>query len=289
MLGLALVIVALTGLILKPAEAPSSSDQTVAQAPEPTLTVAIETSTPLPPTKTPEPTITPEPSPTAPQAVPTTEPAPAEEPKMVARLDPSSRGGQREAAPTPTVIATATQAPPPPPTSTPVPPPPPPPTATPVPPPPPPTATPVPPPPPPAPAVSGDVAFALNLLNSARAAHGLAPLQLDQQISGVAARHAAEMAQYDYLSHTNRQGQQPWDRMRAAGVPFGTAGENLGRAWVGDGPHEPAIQAMHDMMMAETPPNDGHRKNVLNPAYRRVGIGLAKVNGDLYWACDFAD
>jgi uncharacterized protein YkwD len=240
----------------------------------------------LPPTASPTvptpPTVTPSPVPTdtpQPPAIPTPEER---------RGELASRGGprpveqevQEELPPTPapppptaTAMATATRVPPPPPPPpTPVPPP---------------TATPVP--------VVQEVAhsaesrFSLDLLNSARAAHGVPPLALDGTISIAAERHAVEMAQHNYLGHTNRQGQQPWDRMRAAGAQFGAAGENLGRAWVGDGSPEPGIRAMHDMMMAETPPDDGHRVNVLNRSYRRVGIGFARLDGNLYWVCDFAD
>ncbi len=146
-----------------------------------------------------------------------------------------------------------------------------------------------PPPPPPAPAFSAEQAFSLDLLNRARAANGLPPLRLDAQIGLAAQRHAEEMARYGYLAHVNRQGQQPWDRLRAAGVRFSYAAENLGRAWAGDGPAQPAIQAMHDLMMAEKPPDDGHRVNVLSPRAKRVGIGLARADGWLYWVCDFAD
>ena len=32
---------------------------------------------------------------------------------------------------------------------------------------------------------------------------------------------------------------------------------------------------LHAGMMAERPPNDGHRRNILNPAHTHVGIGLA--------------
>jgi uncharacterized protein YkwD len=128
-------------------------------------------------------------------------------------------------------------------------------------------------------------------LNQARAAAGLPGLALDAKISEAAParQHAEDMGRNDYLAHVNRQGQQPWDRMRAAGAQFGWAAENLGRAWGPDGSAEPPIKQMHDMMMAETPPNDGHRVNVLSPRAKRVGVGLARINGWVYWVCDFAD
>jgi hypothetical protein len=36
------------------------------------------------------------------------------------------------------------------------------------------------------------------------------------------------------------------------------------------------LSALHGMFMAEVPPNDGHRRNILNPLHNRVGIGLAQ-------------
>ena len=33
------------------------------------------------------------------------------------------------------------------------------------------------------------------------------------------------------------------------------------------------------MFMAEVPPNDGHRRNILNPLHNRVGIGVAQPLG----------
>ena len=226
--------------------------------------------------------------------LPTNTPVAANEPVAApTRFEASSRGGDEESRPRtmpttpPPPPATAMPVPPPPATATPVPPPPP--TATPVPPPPPrPTATPVPPPPPPpAPAFNAEQTSSLQLLNEARAANGEPPLVLDATISRASQSHAEEMAQYNYLGHTNRAGQAPWDRMRAVGVSFGTAGENVGRAT--DGGAEGVIRAMFDMMMAETPPDDGHRVNILDGRFRRVGVGVARAGGMLYWVTDFAD
>ena len=99
-----------------------------------------------------------------------------------------------------------------------------------------------------------------------------------------AQRHAQDMATRGYLAHVNPEGKSPFDRMRAAGVSFRAAGENIGADPAG------SIKRLFDVMMAETPPNDGHRANILSHAYRRLGVGVARsASGQLHWVCNFAD
>jgi len=40
-------------------------------------------------------------------------------------------------------------------------------------------------------------------------------------------------------------------------------------------------------MMAEQPPNDGHRENIVSPNYDAVGIGVAVGPGGVYLTEDF--
>ena len=88
---------------------------------------------------------------------------------------------------------------------------------------------------PPAPQPSADEqSYSLALLNKARAAHGLGPLSLDAAIAEAARRHAEEMAEYAYLAHVNRQGQQPWDRMKARRVGIAVARRDGWLYWVCD-------------------------------------------------------
>ncbi|MFD0526466.1 CAP domain-containing protein [Kitasatospora arboriphila] len=43
-------------------------------------------------------------------------------------------------------------------------------------------------------------------------------------------------------------------------------------------------------MLAEQPPNDGHRRNILNPAFHHVGIKLLRdSSGTLWMTQDFSD
>lgn len=261
--------VPLIALFLVTRPAPSS----VATPTAPLVVFARPTGVVLP-MATIAPTATLAPSPTAtavPTATKTATPSPTAEPTAVptakptqapVRTEPASRGGSRTQPTAVPPTAAPTSVPP-----TPVPPP----------------------PPPPQPAVGSELAYSLDLINRARAAAGLPGLRLDPTISVAAQGHAADMAAHEYLGHVNKAGQQPWDRMRAAGAQFGWAAENLGRAWAGDGPAEGAITQMHDVMMAELPPDDGHRVNILSPKARRVGVGVARAGGWVYWVCDFAD
>lgn len=54
---------------------------------------------------------------------------------------------------------------------------------------------------------------------------------------------------------------------------WSTIGENVG---VGLGTKLQAIMQTYQLMMAETPPADGHRMNILSQSYSQVGIGFAQ-------------
>jgi len=103
----------------------------------------------------------------------------------------------------------------------------------------------------------------LALVNEARAAAGLGSLSLDQSLVGVAREHSSDMWARGFFSHVNPDGLDPFDRMKAAGIKFGWAGENLAIA--------PTISVAHRNLM-DSP---GHRENLLNPNFRRIGIGVA--------------
>ena len=102
----------------------------------------------------------------------------------------------------------------------------------------------------------------LELVNAERIAQGLRPLQADPALAEVARAHSRDMFARSYFSHTNPEGQEPFDRMRRAGVTFLVAGENLALA--------PTLPGAHQGLMN----SPGHRANILLPRYGRVGIGV---------------
>ncbi len=119
----------------------------------------------------------------------------------------------------------------------------------------------------------------LLLLNQTRADHGLPLLVMDTTLRQVARDHSRDMYLRGYFSHTTPDHQTPFDRMRKAGVSFVTAGENIALA--------PQVDQAEASLMA----SPGHRANILDPDFQRVGIGVWKGLGgyEEMFTQDFAD
>jgi uncharacterized protein YkwD len=118
----------------------------------------------------------------------------------------------------------------------------------------------------------------LALVNEERVAHGLVPLVRDAALEAVARAHSLDMQERDYFSHTNPDGESPFDRMSAAGISYGWAAENL--SWA------PGVDRAHRGLM-ESP---GHRSNILNGELRRIGIGVVGPSGgQQYFTQAFTD
>ena len=102
----------------------------------------------------------------------------------------------------------------------------------------------------------------LALVNSERSERGLRPLQLDETLRQVARGHSRQMFQRGYFAHVDPDGSTPFDRMREGGARFRAGGENLALA--------PTVEVAHNGLMN----SPGHRANILNPAFGRIGIGV---------------
>jgi uncharacterized protein YkwD len=102
----------------------------------------------------------------------------------------------------------------------------------------------------------------LELVNRERASAGLPALAPDPEMTGVARLHSGDMFARGYFAHQTPEGRSPFDRMKASGVSFRTAGENLALA--------PTLQIAHTGLMN----SPGHRANILQPAFGRLGIGI---------------
>lgn len=105
------------------------------------------------------------------------------------------------------------------------------------------------------------------LVNEERRKAGLRLLVRDPTIDRVARAYSVEMLQRGYFSHETPEGQTPFDRMRAGGVEFVVAGENLALA--------PTVLLAHQGLI-DSP---GHRANILRPEFGRIGIGAAVADG----------
>lgn len=178
-----------------------------------------------------------------------------------------------EATPTPTPKPKPTKAPKP--TATPVPA-----TPTPV----PATPTPVPATPTPVPTADPTSAYAqevLDLVNAKRAEAGVAPLALDSSLNAAARVRAKEIT--TTWGHTRPNGGNPKSAVEEQGLSPSSVAENISAGrWS-------AQDVVNGWMES-----DGHRANILNPNYTKMGLGSVKVDNDpkkygMYWAQLFSN
>jgi uncharacterized protein YkwD len=114
----------------------------------------------------------------------------------------------------------------------------------------------------------------LCLLNGERADHGLAPLAANAKLGAAAGAYAQDLVAGSYFSHTGRDGSDVLSRIKRTGYirddRAWRVGENL--AW-GTGALATPAAIMRAWMNSA-----GHRENILNGAYREIGIGVVAGN-----------
>jgi len=104
----------------------------------------------------------------------------------------------------------------------------------------------------------------LSLINQERQKNGISSINSNTALNNAAQAHADDMVQNNYFSHTGRDGSSPADRAVRAGYGSRWTGENIA-----GGTRSPS--QVFSMWMGST----GHRQNILNPAWKSAGIGLA--------------
>lgn len=137
-----------------------------------------------------------------------------------------------------------------------------------------------------APATSGSVLDqVLDHINTARAEEGLAPLALDAALSQAAALHNQRMIDGCGLAHECPGEAGLGARFSAQGVRWSSAGENIGFGFAGDSDAAlvAAANGLCDSMLAEVPPADGHRKNLLSGDFDRIGLSVVRESGGKTW------
>jgi len=108
----------------------------------------------------------------------------------------------------------------------------------------------------------------LCLVNRQRAAHHLHRLAANRTLRSVGADLAKDMVRRRYFDHTTPDGRTFSDRLRGHHWHGRSAGENI--AWGSGGLGTPA-EIVDGWMHSP-----GHRANILNPRFRRAGVGVAK-------------
>lgn len=112
----------------------------------------------------------------------------------------------------------------------------------------------------------------IELVNNYRAQYGLSPVSYDAKVSQAAAIRAKE--QETVFSHTRPNGTRCFTALDECGVSYRGAGENIAMG------QNSASEVMNDWMNSE-----GHRANILNESFTKIGVGLyTDSNGRCYWA-----
>lgn len=111
----------------------------------------------------------------------------------------------------------------------------------------------------------------LQLVNSYRAENGVAPLTLDSELCSAAFVRATEIK--TSFSHTRPNGQSCFTALSEMGISYNGAGENIAYG-----------QSTADEVMTAWMNSQGHRANILNSAFKKLGVGVYRNNGVLYWA-----
>lgn len=109
----------------------------------------------------------------------------------------------------------------------------------------------------------------IRLTNAERQNRGLAPLQIDEEVSKVARIKSQDMRDRGYFSHQSPTYGSPFDMLRNYGVSYRAAGENIA---AGQRTPQQVVQAWMN--------SQGHRQNILNSNYTHIGVG--HVQGGSY-------
>ncbi|MBR0277725.1 MAG: SafA/ExsA family spore coat assembly protein [Clostridia bacterium] len=110
----------------------------------------------------------------------------------------------------------------------------------------------------------------VRLVNEVRAQNGLKALKEDWELSRVARYKSQDMKDNRYFSHTSPVYGSPFNMMTNFGLKYRSAGENIAMG-------QKTPKAVMDAWMNSS----GHRANILNSSYTKIGVGYV-ANGN-YW------
>lgn len=117
----------------------------------------------------------------------------------------------------------------------------------------------------------------VDLVNKERAQAGLAPLQLDADLSNVARYKSADMRDNQYFDHQSPTYGSPFEMMQQFGIEYRYAGENIA-----------AGQMSPEAVMNAWMNSPGHRQNIMNPNFTHIGVGYVSGGGyQHYWTQQF--
>jgi len=118
------------------------------------------------------------------------------------------------------------------------------------------------------------------LINAVRATHGLSPYAYNETLAQAARLHAADCQQRGFCNHVGSDGSTVKVRVVRAGYDAVGAAECI--------VYSTSPQAAVDWWMDEVPPNDWHRRTLLNTWVTEIGIAVVpNGQGSYYFIADF--
>lgn len=111
----------------------------------------------------------------------------------------------------------------------------------------------------------------IRLVNEIRQENGLKPLTTNWELSRVARYKSQDMVNNKYFSHTSPTYGSPFQMIKAFGLSYRSAGENIAMGYA-------TPQAVVNGWMNSS----GHRANILNASYTQIGVGY--VAQGHYWS-----
>lgn len=116
----------------------------------------------------------------------------------------------------------------------------------------------------------------VSIINQKREAKGLKTVKTDAKLQKAAQKRAQEIAKK--FDHIRPNGSKCFTVLKEYKISYRTSGENIAYG------QPNAKSVMKDWMNSS-----GHRSNILNKSFGRVGVGLYKKSGTCYWVQIFAD
>lgn len=115
----------------------------------------------------------------------------------------------------------------------------------------------------------------VTIINKKRKANGAKAVKSDAKLQKAAQKRAKELVKK--FDHTRPNGKNCFTVLKEYKISYGTCGENIAMG------QPNAKRVMKDWMNSS-----GHRANILNKSFKRVGVGLYKKSGRCYWVQIFA-
>jgi uncharacterized protein YkwD len=123
----------------------------------------------------------------------------------------------------------------------------------------------------------GLVAALIEAHNRERAQEKRPPLKLNAKLEAAARVHARDMAKHQKMTHTGSDGSTSAQRVERQGYHYQDVGENVAYG------QKTVAEVMDTWMNSQ-----GHKKNILDPAFTEIGAARAfDEEGTPYWCVDF--